>query len=80
MSHFCRQCGKELIPDEIAVTKKLMNRGATSFLCIPCLAEYFSVSQSDIRERIEYFKASGCTLFEAPEASKAYMAQEEQLP
>ena len=25
----CRQCGRPLTPDEIAVTRKLVNRGAT---------------------------------------------------
>ena len=67
---YCTQCGKALTQDEVAVTKKLVNRGATSFQCISCLARHFEVAEDDITERIAYFKASGCTLFEAPEASE----------
>ena len=58
----CVSCGRPLTADEVAVTKKLINRGATSFYCVDCLAAYFAVTPDDIRERIAYFKASGCTL------------------
>lgn len=69
MEH-CKDCGKALTRDEVAVTKKLVNRGATSFSCISCLARYFEVTEDDISERIAYFRASGCTLFEPPDASE----------
>ena len=60
---FCRQCGRLLTRDEIAVTKKLINRGATEFCCTDCLAAWFEVRPEDIRERIAYFRSIGCTLF-----------------
>ena len=59
----CAVCGKPLSQDEIAVTKKLISRGATSFLCVACLADHFEVRPRDIRERIDHFRATGCTLF-----------------
>ena len=59
----CVSCGCPLTADEVAVTKKLVNRGAVSFYCVNCLAAYFAVTPADIRERIAYFRASGCTLF-----------------
>lgn len=59
----CRECGRELTGDEVAVTKKLINRGATEFCCVDCLAKHFEVSPEAIRERIAYFRAMGCTLF-----------------
>ena len=59
----CVSCGKTLCPEEIAVTKKLVNRGAASFFCVNCLAAYFDVTPRDIQERIAYFKKMGCTLF-----------------
>ena len=46
----CVSCGKTLCPDEIAVTKKLVNRGAVSFYCVNCLAVRFSVTPEEIRE------------------------------
>ena len=62
-AELCVGCGRRLTRDEIAVTKKLVNRGATSFLCVPCLARRFEVTEADIRERIAYFRSTGCTLF-----------------
>ena len=59
----CCRCGRPVTRDEVAVTKKLVNRGATSFLCVPCLARRFEVTEADIRERIAYFRSTGCTLF-----------------
>ena len=59
----CTACGKPLTRDEIAVTKKLISRGATSFLCVVCLADHFEVKPRDILERIDHFRATGCTLF-----------------
>ena len=59
----CCQCGRAVTGDEIAVTKKLVNRGAVDFYCVPCLAAYFEVTPDVIEERIAYFRASGCTLF-----------------
>ena len=66
----CQTCDHPLTADEIAVTKKLINRGATSFYCVDCLAAYFTVTPADIRERIAYFRASGCTLFTTEEQTK----------
>lgn len=60
----CKQCGARLTRDEVAVTKKLVNRGAAEFMCERCLASYYRVEVSDIRERMDYFRAMGCTLFD----------------
>lgn len=78
----CVSCGRPLTADEIAVTKKLVNRGATSFYCVDCLAAYFAVTPDDIRERIAYFKASGCTLFSTVcvETSPAFYRNKEKTP
>lgn len=59
----CAACGKSLSLDEIAVTKKLISRGTTLFLCVACLADHFEVKPRDILERIDHFRATGCTLF-----------------
>ena len=59
----CKRCGKPLKQDEIAITKKLLSRGATEFYCVSCLADHFEVTRQDILDRIAYFRQSGCTLF-----------------
>lgn len=64
---FCLKCRTPLSLDEIAATKKLINRGTQKFYCIDCLAQAFDVSRKDIEEKIQYFKDSGCTLFCLPQ-------------
>lgn len=60
----CRQCGAPLGGDDIAIYKKLVNRGAQEFLCISCLADFFQVPREEIEKRIRYYKESGtCVLF-----------------
>ena len=59
----CMECGKPLERDEIAIYRKLVNRGATRFSCIPCLARHFRVSEELIRQKIVECRQRGCTLF-----------------
>lgn len=59
----CKKCGKELSGNDIGLTKKLINRGSTEFLCINCIAEKFDCTKELIEEKIRQFKESGCTLF-----------------
>ena len=63
ISYYCQKCHNTLIPDEIAMTKKLINRGTTIYYCTDCLAEAFDVKREDIEAKIQYFKEIGCTLF-----------------
>ena len=59
----CKKCGKELSGNDIGLTKKLINRGSTEFLCINCIAEKFDCSKELLEEKKKQFKAAGCTLF-----------------
>ena len=59
----CICCGRELTHNEVGLTKKLINRGATQFLCIDCLARKFEVTREDLEKKIIEFKEMGCTLF-----------------
>lgn len=59
----CMKCGKALSGNDVGLTKKLINRGSTEFMCIDCLAEKFNCSRELLEKKIEQFKASGCTLF-----------------
>ena len=60
----CKECNKPLIADEKSVYLKMVNRQATSFLCISCLAKYFEVDEALIYKKIEQFKEAGCMLFQ----------------
>lgn len=59
----CCRCGRLLLQDEIAIHKKLVNRGAKSFMCIHCLSSYFKVDEKLVLGKIEQYKMSGCALF-----------------
>ncbi len=59
----CIKCSKALTNDEIALHKKLVNRGAEEFICIECLAKHFNVSIDLLYNKIKQFKEGGCTLF-----------------
>ncbi|MBO4453301.1 MAG: hypothetical protein J5793_05145 [Clostridia bacterium] len=59
----CASCGAKLNADDIGATRKLINRGAEEFFCVPCLAKRFSVSEETLREKIVYWRSTGCLLF-----------------
>ena len=59
----CLQCGRLLETDEIALTKKMINRGASQFFCLSCLASHFDVPEENLRQKIREFREMGCTLF-----------------
>ena len=67
----CRRCARTLTADEIAVYKRMVNRGADTFLCAACLAAEFHVPESLIHEKIAHFRAMGCTLFSQPAETSA---------
>ena len=48
---------------EIALTRKLINRGTKTFLCKACLAKLYKLSEADLDNMAAYFKRLGCTLF-----------------
>ncbi|NMP36932.1 MAG: hypothetical protein GX051_02235 [Clostridiales bacterium] len=60
---YCISCGAELCNDDIGFHKKMINRGATEFMCTQCLAEYFGISLEKAKSMIEMYRESGCTLF-----------------
>ena len=61
----CYVCGKSpLTKDEIGITKKIIDKKATRFYCLPCLAEFLEVTEEELLAKIEEFKAEGCKLFQ----------------
>ena len=59
----CVRCHAPLTNDEIGLTKKLINRGATEFLCMTCLAEKFDMTEAECQTLIDHFREAGCHLF-----------------
>ena len=59
----CKQCGRPLSADEVALHKRLINRGATEHLCLTCLAGFFTCTEDLLRDKIDYFRSIGCLLF-----------------
>ena len=60
----CIMCGKKsLDKDTIGINKKLLGENIDTFFCLECLAIYLDCSISDIQDKIEEFKESGCKFF-----------------
>ncbi|GHU14979.1 hypothetical protein FACS1894163_00250 [Spirochaetia bacterium] len=60
----CTQCAKKLSGDETAIYRKLVNRGASEYLCIDCLAVFLGCGRKAIEDRIAYYRKAGtCVLF-----------------
>lgn len=60
---FCSICKKPLSQDEIGLTRKLISRAVTDFLCFDCLAVKFKTEVPRLKEMVEYYRAQGCMLF-----------------
>lgn len=60
----CYCCKKEALgKNEIALTKKLLDKDSKRFYCLDCLAEYLEVDTDFLLAKIEDFKEQGCDLF-----------------
>lgn len=59
----CLKCGRALSGDEIALHRKLIDRGAVSFLCLSCMAEEFGCAEETLQNKILQFRKDGCALF-----------------
>lgn len=59
----CVKCGREVIPLEIGLTKKLTGRNADKYYCKTCLAKEYNTTESKLDEMAESFRKQGCALF-----------------
>ena len=59
----CVGCTSTLRRDEIAITKRLVSRGATQFFCTGCLAQRLGVPVAAIEQKIREYREMGCSLF-----------------
>ncbi len=60
----CYCCGKTIrSADCIGLNQKLVNRSIQKFLCMPCLAAHFHLTEHDLHVMADHFRAAGCSLF-----------------
>ena len=50
----CHDCDSALTPDEIAMSKKLINRSGETLLCYECLAKKYAVSIQTLKEKADF--------------------------
>lgn len=63
MNKTCYKCQRALGFDEIAMNKKMISPDISEFLCLSCLSKHYKIDETTLKEKIEYLKKSGCTLF-----------------
>lgn len=64
MEKECIACGKKNIErDTIGINQKLLGKDIKIFYCMDCLADFLECTVEDLLDKIEEFKADGCTLF-----------------
>lgn len=59
----CKDCGKPICKDEVALYKKIIEIKAKEFLCLECMSEVLDCTVEDLEIKIDEFKEQGCTLF-----------------
>ena len=61
----CVACGKASpTKDAVGLTRKLIDRRATRFYCLSCLAKTIGVTEAELSDKIREFKEAGCALFQ----------------
>lgn len=64
MNRECVACGKtNLDKDTVGINQKLLGKNITNYYCMDCLADFLECTVEDLLDKIEEFKADGCTLF-----------------
>ena len=64
----CKDCGSQLTSDDMGAYRKFWDREPREFSCIPCLCIKLRCTDEFLRERIQFLKDNGCTLF--PDSKK----------
>ena len=59
----CMCCDKKLKKDDIALSMKYYGRQIEQFKCKKCIGKDFGITNKEIKEKINEFKADGCQLF-----------------
>lgn len=59
----CMCCGKKLKKDDVAATMKFYGRLVESFKCCGCIAKDLGVKTKELKNKLKFFKETGCDLF-----------------
>lgn len=59
----CMCCGKKLKKDDVAATMKFYGRLVESFKCCGCIAKDLGIKTKELKDKLKFFKESGCDLF-----------------
>jgi hypothetical protein len=60
----CHDCGNQIDNNEIALNLKLLGKQIGIFRCYHCLSGYLGCDTIRLKEMADYFKNSGCILFQ----------------
>lgn len=60
---YCIECRRNLTFDEMGMNRKMVSLDVKEMRCLTCLARKYNIGEDVLREKIEYLRRSGCTLF-----------------
>ena len=60
---YCSVCKAIVVNDEIAINIKLLGKQIGTVKCYDCLANALSCKSSKLKELVQYYKVTGCTVF-----------------
>lgn len=60
----CTDCKSKVINDEIAINIKILGKQIGSVRCYDCLSKALSCESIKLKELAEYYKVTGCTVFQ----------------
>lgn len=60
----CLTCGKELIPLDVSYSLKILGRSSKKLYCTECLRKSLNLTEEDMQNLYEKWKAEGCMLFQ----------------
>ena len=60
----CLTCKKTLIPLDISYSLKILGRSSKKLYCTECLRKSLNLTEEDMQNLYEKWKAEGCMLFQ----------------
>ncbi|MGB4658914.1 MAG: hypothetical protein WBI07_07035 [Mobilitalea sp.] len=66
----CRDCGKTVSNDEVALNIKIYGKQIGAVSCYDCMAGHLVCEPSKLIQLTEFYKSTGCSIFQTKYTEK----------